>query len=295
MNVTLFSMINGAWVPESYVVTEATQYPALLTSPKAGSTFTNTSVSFSWTTSSDATAYFLSIGSVAAGSANLWESGSTTATSATVTGLPITGIPIYATLFSMINGVWIPEYYTFKAASPTPATLLTPTSGSVLGGATQKFTWNTGLGVTAYWLSLGTTAAGSANLWESGSIATTSATATNIPVTGVTVYVTVFSMINSKWVGQYYTFTASGGITLYKVNLAWEAPVNPPETIQGYNVYRAPSGSSIYQQINPSVNAATTFSDTNVVSGDAYDYYVETVDTAGVSSIPSTTLPVSIP
>lgn len=385
---TLFSMINGAWVTEGYTFTEATQYPALLTSPKAGSTFTNTSVAFTWSSSSDATAYFLSIGTTGKGSANLWESGSTAATSATVTGLPITGVTIYATLFSMINGAWIPEYYTFTAASPTPATLLTPTPGSVLGGASQKFTWNTGLGVTAYFLSIGSTGPTSANVWESGSITATSATATGLPITGATVNVTLFSMINGAWKAVEYTFTAAvptpaalispvpgstftgnsvkftwtagagvtayflsigtngptsanvwesgsitatsatatglpmtggtvnatlfsmingvwksvgytfiaaGGDTEYQVNLAWDAPVDSPVTIAGYNVYRAPSGSSIYEQVNPSVTDATTFIDTNVASGDAYDYYVESVTATGVSSAPSAVLGISIP
>jgi hypothetical protein len=384
---TLFSMINGAWVTEGYTFTEATQTPATLTSPQPGSAFTGTSVAFSWAPSSQATAYFLSIGTTGPGSANLWESGSITATSATVTGLPITGVTIYATLFSKINGIWNPEHYTFTAAVPTPAKLTAPASGSVLPGTSAKFSWTTGVGVTAYFLSIGTTGPTSANVWESGSITATSATATGLPITGATVNVTLFSMINGAWKPVEYTFTAaaptpaalispvpgstftgtsakftwtagtgvtayflsigtngptsanvweSGSITAtsatatglpmtgatvnvtlfsmingvwksvgytfvagsdatYQVNLAWIAPVDSPVTIAGYNVYRAPSGSSIYEQVNPSVTDATTFIDTNVTSGDAYDYYIESVTSAGVSSAPSAVLGISIP
>jgi fibronectin type 3 domain-containing protein len=101
-------------------------------------------------------------------------------------------------------------------------------------------------------------------------------------------------MINGVWKSVGYTFVAGSDAT-YQVNLAWIAPVDSPVTIAGYNVYRAPSGSSIYEQVNPSVTDATTFIDTNVTSGDAYDYYIESVTSAGVSSAPSAVLGISIP
>jgi len=197
-------------------------------------------------------------------------------------------------LFSMINGVWKPVEYTFSAAVPTPAALISPVPGSTFTGASAKFTWTAGAGVTAYFLSIGTNGPSSANVWESGSITATSATATGLPMTGATVNVTLFSMINAVWKPVGYTFVAGSDAT-YQVNLAWIAPVDSPVTIAGYNVYRAPSGSSIYEQVNPSVTDATTFIDTNVVSGDAYDYYIESVTAAGVTSSPSSVLGISIP
>ena len=43
-------------------------------------------------------------------------SGPVTKTSVSVTGLPTNGETIYATLLSMVNGVWQPVYYTYTAA-----------------------------------------------------------------------------------------------------------------------------------------------------------------------------------
>jgi hypothetical protein len=81
----------------------------------------------------------------------------------------------------------------------------------------------------------------------------------------------------------------------YQVNLTWDAPTGSSDPISGYNVYRATSGSSSYQIVNPSLDTQTSYSDTTVSSGTTYDYYVETVDTSGVSSAPSTVLNISVP
>ena len=81
----------------------------------------------------------------------------------------------------------------------------------------------------------------------------------------------------------------------YSVNLSWNAPSSTPVAIAGYNIYRALSGSSSYQLLNASVDAQTTYVDTTVQNGQTYQYYVESVDSAGGTSAPSNTFNVAVP
>jgi Abnormal spindle-like microcephaly-assoc'd, ASPM-SPD-2-Hydin len=81
----------------------------------------------------------------------------------------------------------------------------------------------------------------------------------------------------------------------YDVDLSWEAPTGSTDPVAGYNVYRSPSGSSSYVQINTAVITQTTYVDANVQNGLTYDYIVESVDASGITSSPSTMAAVPIP
>jgi hypothetical protein len=87
----------------------------------------------------------------------------------------------------------------------------------------------------------------------------------------------------------------SGTGASHQVDLSWSAPASSSDPVVGYNVYRAPTGSGSYQIINPSVNGATVYTDSNVTSGTTYDYIVKSVDSAGSESVPSNTSTVTIP
>jgi len=87
----------------------------------------------------------------------------------------------------------------------------------------------------------------------------------------------------------------TGTTANYAVELTWDAPSSSSDPIAGYNVYRAPSGSSTYQLLNSSVDAQTTFTDSSVQSGQNYDYVIESVDDSGVLSTPSSPVLVSVP
>ena len=189
---------------------------ATLTSPVPGSTLAGSSVTFTWTTGGGVTAYWFNLGTgtSATASKDLYNSGSTTATSVAVTGLPTSGATINATLYSQIGGVWQPASYTYTEApgAPEPAVLTTPGPGSKLAGSSATFTWTPGGAVTYYWLDLGTADAGAdiKNIYNSGAVTVLSKTVTGIPQYGQTLYATLFSYIAGAWQPNVYTYTASG-------------------------------------------------------------------------------------
>jgi hypothetical protein len=83
------------------------------------------------------------------------------------------------------------------------------------------------------------------------------------------------------------TLTGTGSATSYEVNLTWDAPTTSTDPVAGYNVYRSPSGATSYQELNTSAITQTSYVDTAVQAGQAYDYIVESVDASGVTSAPS--------
>jgi hypothetical protein len=103
--------------------------PAVMLSPPPGSTFSSSTVTFTWSAGS-ATAYLLLVGSSMNG-ADIYNSGQVTLLSKTVTNIPTDGRTIYVTLASKVNGSWTANSYTYKAfnssATPTPTSTVTPT------------------------------------------------------------------------------------------------------------------------------------------------------------------------
>lgn len=86
----------------------------------------------------------------------------------------------------------------------------------------------------------------------------------------------------------------SGTGELLEVNLSGMLPP-APDPVAGYNVYRAPSGSYSYQQINPSTVTQTSYVDLTVGAGQTYDYIVESVDASGNTSAPSNMASATLP
>ena len=109
-------------------------------------------------------------------------------------------------LYSYLAGAWQYVDYTFVEASPASATLLSPAPGSTLTGTSATFSWTTGTLVTQYNLHVGTTGAGSYNVF-SGTVAGESKTVTGIPTTGGTLNVRLYSLISGAWQYVDYTFT----------------------------------------------------------------------------------------
>ena len=80
----------------------------------------------------------------------------------------------------------------------------------------------------------------------------------------------------------------------YQVGLSWDAPASSAVAVSGYHIYRELSGGS-YTLLNSSPNAGTTYTDSTVQSGSAYNYEVTSVDASGVESAPSGVYTAAIP
>jgi hypothetical protein len=142
------------------------------------------------------------------GSQNIYYSGIITASSVNVTGLPTFAGTLYVRLSSKVNGTWQYNDYTYtEGGSLTPAFMISPTTGSTLAGSSQTFTWNPASSTEAG-LSVGTTYAGSQNIYYSGIITASSVNVTGLPTSGQTVYVRLSSKVNGTWEINDYVYTA---------------------------------------------------------------------------------------
>jgi hypothetical protein len=83
--------------------------------------------------------------------------------------------------------------------------------------------------------------------------------------------------------------------TAYQVELNWDAPSDSSVAVSGYHIYRAPSGSTSYTLLNSSVSQPTTYTDSTVKAGSAYNYEVTSVDSSGVESSPSSVYTATVP
>jgi serine protease len=200
----LYSDFNGYWVHYDYTYTATS--PAVLTGPAPSSTFAGRSTTFTWTSSSGATQYALYLGTTGVGSANLWDSGGTTATSVAFAGLPTNGETIYARLLTNYSGFWVHNDYIYTTASQ--ATMISPAPGGTLPGVSATFTWSPGVGATEYSLWVGTTGVGSDNIYGSPNSTATSITVNKLPANGAPVYVRLYTNFNGSWAHADYTYTA---------------------------------------------------------------------------------------
>jgi hypothetical protein len=115
--VTLYSLISGVWSGNAYTYTAqtATGGLAALTSPAPGTTLSGTSVTFTWSSDSSATAYWMDIGSTAGGN-DVYSSGNLgNATTTTVSTLPANGNTIYVSLYSYVGVQWLNNPVTYTS------------------------------------------------------------------------------------------------------------------------------------------------------------------------------------
>ncbi len=113
--VTLYSLIGGQWSGNAYTYTavNGTSGLAAMQTPAPGSTLTGTTETFAWSADSNATAYWVDIGSTAGGN-DVYSSGNLgTALSTTVYTLPANGTTIYVSLYSYVGGQWVNNPFTY--------------------------------------------------------------------------------------------------------------------------------------------------------------------------------------
>jgi Galactose oxidase, central domain len=167
---------------------------AVMTNPASGSTLSGASTTFTWTAGYGATGYFLWIGT-SPGAHDIANLGEFTGTSVTV-NLPTTGAKIYVRLWSVVNGR--PSLYSDSSfTEAAPAAITSPVSGSTMTGSSTTFDWTAGVsGTGGYYLWIGT-APGAHDIANLGEFTTTSATL-NLPATGATIYVRLWSVVNGR-------------------------------------------------------------------------------------------------
>ncbi len=246
--------------------TTAYLLPAIVESPAPNSTLTGSSVTFQWTPSDPATAYWIDVGSVAGGN-QYYQSGSlsTNTREATVSGLPGDGSTIYVTMYSLISGQWIYNQYTYTAYSKAnnKGVVTTPTPGSTLSGSSVTFNWTAGTGATAYWLDVGSTPGGN-QYYQSGNLGNVlTTTANGLPTDGSTVYATLYSLVSGQWLSNAYTYTAysaSGvqgvlttptpGSTLGGSSVTFDWTAGTGATAYWLDIGSTPGGNQYYQSGN---------------------------------------------
>jgi hypothetical protein len=275
--VTLYGYINSAWSPNYYTYTafNAGAETAVLTSPTPNSTLTGSSATFSWTAgTASPQEYWLDIGSSAGGN-NYYSSGNLgSATSTNVTGLPTTGGPVYATLYTLVNGSWTGNAYTYTAfnASSVEGVMTTPNPGSTLTSSTVTFDWTAGSGGPySYWLDIGNTSGGN-NYYSSGNLGSAqTVTVSGLPTDGSAVYATLYTLINGSWVGNTYSYTAlnanSGlaamqspapGTTIDGTTATFTWSMDANATAYWVDIGTSAGGNSIYSSGNLGTATSTT-------------------------------------
>ncbi len=218
-----YYLLNGSWqsIDYSYTAFGTASGIAVMTSPVPGTTLSGNSVAFTWSAGTNATAYWLDVGSTVGGH-DYYSSGNLgNALTTTVNSLPTNGSTVYVTLYSLVNGSWQNNAYTYTAYNIGSATgiLTTPTPGSTLTGSTVTFDWTAGSGASGYWIDVGSTA-GAHNYYSSGNLGNVlTLTVNGLPTDGSTVYVTLYTLIGGSWTANDYTYTAfnsTGGLAVMK-------------------------------------------------------------------------------
>ena len=210
--VTLYSLVRGTWLSNSYTYTAFSGSGAqgVMTTPTPGSTFNGSSVTFDWTAGAGASAYWVDVGSTVGGN-QYYQSGNLgNVLTVTVNGLPTNGTPVYVTLWSLVGGQWLTTGYTYTAynAGSALGIMQTPTPGSTLSGNFATFTWSAGSGAMAYWMDVGSTVGGN-NYYQSGNLGNVlTTTVYSLPADGSQIYVTLYSYVGVQWLNNQYTYTS---------------------------------------------------------------------------------------
>jgi hypothetical protein len=109
----------------------------------------------------------------------------------------------------------------FETVNTTAAILAGPAPAARLAGPTVRFTWLPGAEGSLYWLDVGTTPGG-ADVYAASQGTALSRTITNVPTTGGTLYVRLWSLLSGRWTYFDYRFTTAN-------NANQALPLEPPQ------------------------------------------------------------------
>ena len=172
--------------------------PGRLTSPTAGSTLGGSSETFTWTAGVKVQEFYLYVGTTE-GASDIYFGSQGKSQIATLSGLPTDGSRLYVRLWSALSGTWVFEDTIVSAASlakTVPAEMRSPTDGTLLFASGATFNWGGGVGVAMYWLYIGSSP-GQYDIYNAGQGLTTEETVTNLPTDGRSLYVRLWSLLNS--------------------------------------------------------------------------------------------------
>lgn len=315
----LYWLMGSTWQYADYQYTEGgTPVPPTFQSP-IGQTLTGSSATFTWSAGVGPSYYMVYVGDTGLGSRNIYNSGPVTGTSVTANSIPQNGVTIYVRFNWEINGTWqYADYTDTEAGTSSPPVLTTPTPGSTLpSGSTLNLSWQAGVGPTYYRVYVGTTGVGSNNLYISPVSTATSATASNVPQTGATLYVRLFWNIDGAWQHADYTYTEYGTTSPASLtspasgstfNSSTETFIwNPGVGSTYFNLDLGTTGAGTTDILDSGVTTATSMTVTDLpIQGETIyarllwllngvwqhaDYTFNTVSAQIVSPVPGTTLP----
>jgi len=210
--VRLWSLTSSGWLFNDYNYKASSSCPtiATITSPANGSTFTSTSVTFTWSLGSGNSQYFLYVGNSPGSSEYFYNyvSGGSTA----VGGLPGDGRNVYVRLWSLRSSGWVYFDYSYKACACSGKQvpqITSPANGSKFGSSTVTFAWTAGIGGSQYYLYVGNSVGSSEYFYNY--ISGGSTTVGGLPSDGRTIYVRIWSLISGQWLYSDYAYRAVGG------------------------------------------------------------------------------------
>jgi RHS repeat-associated protein len=196
---------------------------AVIVSPNGGEQLAETET-FTWSVSTEATSYWLDVGSSLGGADLFDQQVSPGVTSLNVSGLPQDGSTVYVRINSKIDGVWEYTETSFVTHDSSgggssggegagAAVIVRPNGGERLA-ETETFTWSVSTEATSYWLDVGSSLGGADLFDQQVSPGVTSLNVSGLPQDGSTVYVRINSKIDGVWEyteTSFVTHDSSGG------------------------------------------------------------------------------------
>jgi hypothetical protein len=212
--VRLYTKDYGSWRYNDYVYNAFNDeiITAEMVSPQNNSTFTSTSVNFTWEDSA-ADQYYLRIGTEL-GSSDLYYGSMGTAAQKTITNLPFDGRKIYVRLRTKEYGSWRYNDYVYNAFNDTTliANMQSPQNGGQFSSRRVDFVWDDAA-ADEYLLRIGSSV-GESDIFYGSMGTETQKTMTHLPFDGREVYVRLFTKDYGSWRYNDYVYSAFNDTTL---------------------------------------------------------------------------------
>jgi hypothetical protein len=222
----IYTEINGSWSTYTQISFTVSYSSAVLSNPVPAQNSPNqdTARPFTWASLPGASAYYVWIGT-SIGAKDVAESGPLPSSQASYLPRTLpTGAPLWVRLWTLASGTWIHS----ADVSFTPAArIITPAQRSITVDPSHPFSWTPGAVIggksPTYELTIGTQPGGK-DLYDSGSVATTSLTVprTDLP-TGEALYARVVVKLGDGSQRPTDTVFAIAGSNIHPAQLSWGA------------------------------------------------------------------------